>query len=152
MLTQETIRSLNQLTRVCRDGEEFCRVSSARAAGGDLRGLLRERSEEWGRLGDELQALVLLLGGEPATSGTAVARFRRAWLGMRAALMGPTDAALIDQWRRVHGEALRSYAEAMSGYFPERIRRTVGLQTDRIADRLDEIGGLEVRAAHSPGA
>ncbi len=153
MLTQNTIRTLNQLTRVCRDGEEFCRACGTRAASADLRTLLRHRSEEWGRLGDELQALVLLMGGEPATSGTAAACARRGWLAVRAALVGPSDAALIEEWRRIQRHALRRYAEAMSGYVPERIRRTVGLQADRISDRLDEIGSLQAQAAaHFPSS
>ena len=153
MLTQDTICTLNQLTRVCRDGEELCRACGARAVSPGLRTLLRERSAEWGRLGDELQALVLLLGGEPATSGTSAACARRGWLALRAALAGPSDAALIAEWRRAQGQALRRYAEAMSGYIPERIRRTIGSQADRISDRLDEIGSLQAQtAAHSPSA
>ncbi len=153
MLTQETIRTLNQLTRVCRDGEELCRFCGTRAASPELRLLLRHRSEEWSRLGDELQALVLLLGGEPATSGTVAASARRGWLLVRAALVDPTDAALIDEWRRLQWRAVRRYAEAVSGYVPERIRRTIGLQVDRITDRLDEIGYLRIQVlAHSPSS
>lgn len=145
MLMQKTIRTLNQLTRVCRDGEESCRISSRRTASSDLRALLYQRCDEWGRLGDELQALVLSLGGSPVISGTAAARARRGWLVLRSALMGPTDAALIETWRRAQQHALARYAEAVGGYLPERIRRTVSLQADRIADRLDEIGSLQRR-------
>lgn len=144
---QKTIRTLNQLTRVCRDGEESCRVCGARAASSDLRALLCQRGDEWGRLGDELQALVLSLDGSPVTSGTVAARARRAWLVLTAALLGPTDAALIESRRRAHRHALARYAEAVGGYLPERIRRTVSLQADRIADRLDEIEGLQRRTA-----
>jgi uncharacterized protein (TIGR02284 family) len=147
MLMQKTIRTLNQLTRVCRDGEESCRICSRRTASSDLRALLCQRCDEWGRLGDELQALVLSLGGSPVTSGTVAARARRAWLVLSTALVGPTDAALIEAWRRAQRHALAPYTEAVGGYLPERIRRTVSLQADRIADRLDEIDGLQRRGA-----
>ncbi len=81
-------------------------------------------------------------GGEPAISGTVAASARRGWLILRAVLASPSDGALIEEWRRVQRQALRSYIEAVSGYVPERIRRTISLQVDRISDRLDEIGHL----------
>jgi uncharacterized protein (TIGR02284 family) len=142
MRAQETIRVLNRLIEVCRDGEEFCRVCARRRVGSDLRGLLRNRSDEWGRLGDELQALVLLLNGEPAMGGTLLASALRAGLVLRTLLAASAESEVIDAWRRMQVEALERYSEAMSGYLPERIRRTVGLQVDRISDRLQQIGTL----------
>ncbi len=152
MHTQDTIRILNRLTRVCRDGEAFCRVGARRRLAADLRSLLRSRSEEWARLGDELQALVLLLDGDPALSGTAAASVRRGWLFLRTALFGSPEAAVIDAWERMQKEAWRGYAEAVSGYLPERIRRTVSLQADRISDRCDQVGSLRLRPARLTGS
>jgi uncharacterized protein (TIGR02284 family) len=142
MHTHDTVRILNGLIRVCRDGERFCRVCAKRRVSADLRPLLRDRSEEWARLGDELQALVLLLNGEPATSGTVAAAALRAWLALRTMLPGSTDAVVVDVWGEMQREAWERYAEAMSGYLPERIRRTVGLQADRISDRCDQVAAL----------
>jgi uncharacterized protein (TIGR02284 family) len=152
MRTRETIRTLNRLIRVCRDGEDFCRVAGKRAACADLHALLRRRSGEWGRLGDELQALVLLLGGAPATEGTVAARTRQAWLVLRHALLGPADATVIAEWQCIQQRAQVRYAEAIDGYLPERIRRTLSLQADRIVNRTDRIPGpLGEYAVHSPG-
>jgi uncharacterized protein (TIGR02284 family) len=142
MRAQETIGVLNRLIQVCRDGEDLCRVCARRRVGSDLRGLLRNRSDEWGRLGDELQALVLLLNGEPAMGGTLLASALRAGLVLRTLLAASAEPEVIDAWRRMQAEALERYSEAMSGYLPERIRRTVGLQVDRISDRLQQIGTL----------
>jgi uncharacterized protein (TIGR02284 family) len=142
MRAQDTIRILNRLIQVCRDGEALCRVCARRRVSTNLRALLRHRTEEWGRLGDELQALVLLLNGQPAMSGTIAASALRAGLVLRTLLAASAEATVIDAWRRMQGEALEQYSEAMSGYLPERIRRTVGLQVDRIADRLHQIGPL----------
>jgi len=138
MHTQDTIRTLNRLIRVCRDAEEFCRVGAGRARRADLSVLLRTRSEEWGRLGDELQALVLLLDGAPATNGTGAAHARRLWLVLRTALSASADTAIVAAWEDMQHSAWECYAEAISGYLPERIRRTVGLQADRIWDRCGD--------------
>ncbi|MEP7247042.1 MAG: DUF2383 domain-containing protein, partial [Gammaproteobacteria bacterium] len=70
MRTQATIRILNRLIRTCRDGEDVCGACSDATESPGLRSLMRYRSEEWGRQGDELQALVLLLGGKPAISAS----------------------------------------------------------------------------------
>jgi uncharacterized protein (TIGR02284 family) len=153
MRTQETIRTLNRLIQTCRDGEEFCRVCGEAVDGMGLKSLLRYRSEEWGRNGDELQALVLLLGGEPATSGTPGARILRSWITLKAAIFGPGDLSVLENWEQQQQNALDRYEEALGGYLPERIRRTVSLQADRIVDRTDQIGGLRDQyTIHSQGA
>jgi len=145
MQTQHTIITLNRLTRICRDGEDFCRLCAGRLEHTDLRALLRQRREEWGRLGDELQALVLLLGGEPATAGTLAARARRAWTLLRTALFAGSEMLLLEEWHGMQEQALQRYEEAVGGYLPERIRRTISLQADRIADRYEQIGVLRGR-------
>lgn len=142
MHIEETIRTLNRLIRVCRDGEDFCAAGARRAAAADLSAVLRQRSEEWGRLGDELQALVLLLGGEPATSATLAARARHWCLGARLAVLGPADATLVAAWQSLERQAEECYRAAIDGYLPERIRRTVSLQAERVVHRADCIGGL----------
>jgi uncharacterized protein (TIGR02284 family) len=139
MRTQDTIRTLNRLIRACRDGEEFCELCGDAVQSPDLGSILRYRAQEWGRQGDELQALVLLLDGEPATAGGATALVLRTWLLARAVVLGPSDVAVLDHWRRLHERALDAYEDAIGGYLPERIRRTLSLQADRVAERLEHI-------------
>lgn len=153
MHTQDTIRTLNRLIRICRDGERFCRVGMNAAESSGLRTLLQYRSEEWGRHGDELQALVLLLKGEPATSGTPAAGLTCAWTALRAAMLGANDLAVVERWQRLQQRAFDRYEEALSGYLPERIRRTVQLQAERVFERCEQIGALRGQCAiHSHGA
>lgn len=142
MRTQATIRTLNRLIRTCRDGEEICDACSDSTESAGLRSLLRYRSEEWGRQGDELQALVLLLGGTPATTSTARADLKASWMSARAALFGRSDPMAIDTWQHTQHCALSRYEEALNGYLPERIRRTIGLHARRVLDRSEKIGML----------
>lgn len=151
MHIEHTIRTLNRLIQVCRDGEDFCGAGARGAASAELSVVLRHRGEEWGRLGDELQALVLLLGGEPATSATLAARARHWGLGARLAVLGPADATIIAAWQGTERQAEARYLETLEGYLPERIRRTVSLQADRVVGRADRIGDLPGSVAlHSP--
>lgn len=142
MRTQATIRILNRLIRACRDAEDVCGACSDATESPGLRSLLRYRSEEWGRQGDELQALVLLLGGNPAISASAQAHMETVWLAFRTAFLGQEDRVAIEAWERVQARGLDRYETALNGYLPERIRRTVSLHSRRVLDRSQKIGML----------
>jgi uncharacterized protein (TIGR02284 family) len=151
MRAQETIRTLNRLIRSCRGAEAFCRACATTRGASQLRTVLRHRSEEWGRHGDELQALVLMLGGEPATGSHTGADARRIWLGCMALLFGSSEALVIEEWQCEQQRVLSRYEEALRGYFPRRILRTVTVQAARIAQRLAQIESLgHEYAAASP--
>jgi uncharacterized protein (TIGR02284 family) len=132
-----TIATLNKLVRTCRDAEGLCTSWGRTAVSPHLQTRFRTRGEEWGRQGDELQALVLLLGGEPATSATLSAGLQSLWLECRYTLLGRSDAAAVEGCESVQQFALGCYEEALAGYLPERIRHTVSLQARRILDRCD---------------
>ena len=153
MRTQATIRTLNTLICACRDSEELCAVCGDSVESAGLRSLLRYRSEEWGRQGDELQALVLLLGGHPASVSSPYAHLAGTWLTFKTALLGLSDLAAIEVWQQVQRRGMDRYDEALASYLPERIRRTVALQANRILDRSEKIGMLRGEyALHSQGA
>jgi uncharacterized protein (TIGR02284 family) len=153
MHTRDVIRTLNLLIQTCRDGEAFCRVAGECAHNVELRPLFGFRREEWGRQGDELQALVLLLGGDPAMLGTAGAEALRGWMKLKALVFGRDDASLLALWQATQQRALERYEEALSGYLPQRIRRTVSLQADRVMDRADQMANLRDRySIHSQSA
>ena len=139
MRTADTIRTLNNLIRTCRDAESLCGVWGETAESAHLRHRLCHRSEEWGRQGDELQALVLLLGGEPARAATAIAGGQGIWEGVRTMILGRSDSRALDGCEQTQQYALGRYEEALGGYLPERIRRTIGLQARQISARCDRI-------------
>jgi uncharacterized protein (TIGR02284 family) len=144
-----TTRTLNRLIRVCRDGEAVCRAWSDAAQSSDLRDLLRERSEQWARHADELQALVLLFGGSPARAGVG-GRWLSAWIALKTALCGRSDLPVVLDWEHAQRGALRRYQHALSDRLPERVRRTLTLQASRLSahhHRLEDLRGHF--AAHS---
>jgi len=152
MHTRDTIRILNRLIQTCRDGEEFCRAAGESVERVGLRPLFGTRSEEWGRQGDELQALVLLLGGEPATFGTVNSQVSRAWMKLKALVFGRSDLSVLEMWQGSQQRALERYEEALGGYLPQRIRRTVSLQADRVMDRCEQMANFRDRySIHSQG-
>jgi uncharacterized protein (TIGR02284 family) len=154
MRARETIRTLNRLIRACRGAEAFCLACAHTRGGSQLRAVLRRRSEEWGRYGDELQALVLMLGGEPVTGNPGGAWLRRRiLLACKALLLGSSEALVLEEWQREQQRALRRYEEALRGYLARRILRTVSVQSTRIQQRLQQIESLRHEyAVGSPNA
>lgn len=141
MRARETIRTLNRLIVGCRGAEAFCLSCAQMRGASQLRSVLRRRSEEWGRYGDELQALVLMLGGEPVT-GNPGAWLRRIALAGKALLLGSTEALVLEEWQRQQQRISNRYSEALKGYLARRILRTVAAQSSRIQQRLEQIESL----------
>jgi uncharacterized protein (TIGR02284 family) len=152
MRAQETIRTLNRLIRSCRGAEAFCRACASTRGGSQLYTVLRHRGEEWGRHGDELQALVLMLGGEPATGSRTGGWARRLWLASKALLLGSSEVLVLEEWVFVQQRVLTRYEEALRGYFARRILRTVTVQAARISQRLEQIELLRHECAVSSPA
>jgi len=142
MRARETIRTLNRLIIGCRGAEAFCLACAQTRGASQLRSVLRHRSEEWGRYGDELQALVLMLGGEPVTGSPADAWMRRIWLAGKALLLGSTEALVLEEWQREQQRVSNRYTDALKGYLARRILRTVTVQSSRIQQRLEQIESL----------
>ncbi len=141
MPVRNTIRTLNRLIRTCRDGERLCRAYAEAADSPELRLALHGCSQEWAGHGDELQALVFVLNGTPTTRGTLRSLALRTWFASRTMLCGPGDQPALESWRRMQQRAIDSYAQALASPLPERVRRTVSLQAERLAKRSAQLGG-----------
>ena len=146
MRARETIRSLNRLIASCRRAEAFCRGCAQTRGASMLRPVLRHRSDEWGRYGDELQALVLMLGGAPVTGAGSWAWGRALFAG-KALLLGSTEALVLEEWQHEQQRVLNRYEEALKGYLARRILRTVAGQCTRIQQRLQQIESLRLEYA-----
>jgi uncharacterized protein (TIGR02284 family) len=147
MRARETIRTLNRLIVSCRGAEAFCFASAQTRGALQLRSMLRHRGEEWGRYGDELQALVLMLGGEPAIGNPALSWLRRFWFAGKALLLGSSEALVLEEWQREQQRVLNRYEDALRGYLARRILRTVNTQAARIQQRLEQIDCLRHESA-----
>jgi uncharacterized protein (TIGR02284 family) len=146
-----TVRTLNALVRTCRDGEAACRAWSGAALTAGLRELLQERSQDWARQADELQALVLLFDGRPARAGTVGGWVLALWVTAKAVLLGRSDLPIVLDWEYVQRRALRRYQLALSGSLPERVRRTLTLQASRLSahhHRLEDLRGHFAAQSH----
>jgi hypothetical protein len=83
-----------------------------------------------------------MLGGVPATAGTAGAALLSAWVCVKAILLGASDMLALETCQHLQLGALHGYESALSEYLPARVRRTLTLQADRVADRTEVMEAL----------
>ncbi len=142
----DTVDTLNDLIETCRDGEygfaacaEYCQSPS-------LKTLLLKREAECGNAAEELQSLVLKLGGRPETGGTATGALHRGWVAVRGTLSGYTDKSMLEECERGEDVALAAYRKALKHVFPAEVRAIVEGQLQGARRNHDQIKALRNEA------
>src|SRR6185437_8971146 len=125
MHPRNTVHILNGLIHTCRDGEALCRAFSGAASGHDMQERLQQRATQWGKQADELQALVLSLGGRPAQLRTLQSWLVEAAVSVRFALMGHSDLGVVLEWERIQRQSLRRYERALGERLCASVRRAL---------------------------
>lgn len=132
MQRSKTIARLNRLVLLSRECERLCGSLARCAPTGPAAGALWAGAQGWGRLGDELQALVLIAGGAPAAHPGAGAILRGGLWRTQAWVRAPREAELLARWQALQQQAAKCYEAVLATALPERIRRTLTLQLARV--------------------
>ena len=138
----QTVRTLNELITVTRDGERGFRACAARARDPRLRDHLLARAARCARAALELAACVQQLGGEPVRRGSRMGAVHRGWMGLRTALAMRDDAAILAECERGEGHALAMYRNALDDPLPEPVRELVQTQFVGVIENYEEIRQL----------
>jgi uncharacterized protein (TIGR02284 family) len=86
------------------------------------------------------------LGGEPAEAGSITGSLHRGWMGLKAALTGDDDRAILDECERGEESALAAYRAALGVDMPAAVRTSVERQFAEVREAHQHIRGL-ARAA-----
>jgi uncharacterized protein (TIGR02284 family) len=121
----EVISMLNGLIETCRDGEEGFRTAAEGVKSAELRELFQGYSHQRAGFASELQDEVRRLGGDPERSGSIVASLHRGWMGLRAALEGDDDRAIVSECERGETQALETYRTALGTDMPANVRAMI---------------------------
>lgn len=140
---EEVISTLNGLVETCRDGQEGFRAAAEGVRDAEQRGLFRGYSRERASFVGELQDEVRRLGGDPEQTGSLVATLHRGWMGLRAALEGDDDAAVVAECERGEDAALASYRAALGTDMPSGVRAIVERQFAEVKKARDRISNLK---------
>lgn len=148
MLTNsEIIQALNGLIETCLDGQEGFQTAAAGVSDSTIRRILLEYSEVRARFGGELQAHVLQLGGDPETTGSSAAAYRRGWANLKDIVTGKNEGTVLEACVLEEEAAVNAYHAALAGELPVPVLECVRGQCEQIRDALDRIRELSVAAA-----
>jgi uncharacterized protein (TIGR02284 family) len=142
---------LNDLIETCKDGANGFRAAAAAVQHADARTLFTSRVPVIERASEELQAEVRRLGGDPETTGSVAARLHRGWIGLKSAITGQDDAAIITECERGEQLAVRNYEDALRKDLPADVRAIVERQYRGAVQNLERVRALgNVKGAAAP--
>lgn len=142
----EVISMLNNLIETCRDGQEGFRTAAEGVRGAELRELFHTYARQRANFTSELHDEVRRLGGEPEQTGSLVATLHRGWMGLRAALEGADDRAVVSECERGEDVALETYRSALGTDMPASVRAMVERQFAEIKESHNLIANLDRRS------
>lgn len=155
MTNAQTIRTLNELIIVSRDGEKGFQICAAHVRDERLKALFLDRACACAQAVDELQALVRSLGGEPAQEGSAFGTMHRRWVDVRATFSSDDDATIVAECERGEDYALETYRNALDDHLPDFVRRIVLQQFEGVMNNHDQIrtlGSEQLARGYVPAA
>jgi uncharacterized protein (TIGR02284 family) len=139
-----TIDALRELITARRDAEQGLRICIDHVRGGRLRTPILSQLHDCARALQELQSLVLLLGGDPEPPGKEFATCRRRWAQLRAALACNEDGVILDECERGVSRALEVYRNALDDPLPGLVRAVVLRQFEDVMTNHEQI--LDLRS------
>jgi uncharacterized protein (TIGR02284 family) len=138
----QVISTLNNLIQTCRDGEEGFRAAAGGVRSAELREMFDAYSHQRAGFASELQSEVRRMGGEAAEVGSVTGSLHRGWMGLRTALTGEDERAVLDECERGEDAALAAYKAALGVDMPASVRSAVERQFAEVKEAHQRIRGL----------
>jgi uncharacterized protein (TIGR02284 family) len=150
MEKNEVISTLNDLIQTCKDGVEGFRTCAEDIKNTELKAYFNDRAERCTRAAEELQDLVINMGGDPETSSHLSGTLHRRWVDVRSAISGKSDEDVLDECERGEDVAKHYYEAALKKDLPEEVRQVVEDQYRGVQMNHDQVKGMrdQERARH----
>lgn len=139
---KNAISTLNDLIETCKDGANGFRAAAEAVTNADAKALFTSRVPIIERSAQELQAEVRRLGGDAETSGSVSAALHRGWIGLKAAVTGKDEAAILTECERGEELAVTNYEDALKGDLPPETRTIVEAQHRGTVANLENVREL----------
>lgn len=137
MIEKEVVSVLNDLVKNARDSERNFRIWAEQIEAANIQRLFSERARGYAHASQELEALVIQYGGEPASGGTAEGALRRSWVTVKGAIGLHSKLSILELCERGEDCGIARYREALEKNLPADVRSLVEQQAAR-AQKLHE--------------
>jgi uncharacterized protein (TIGR02284 family) len=137
---QDTVvKALNDLIATCYDAEEGYAKAAKGVHDHDLSGRLTSLSGERGKFARRLSAVVLQLGGEPATDAHYGGILHSGWVDLETRIRPKSEHDILEDCRRGDEGTLKHYRHALDQDLPEEARTVVERQRKQIESDLNSL-------------
>jgi uncharacterized protein (TIGR02284 family) len=140
-----TIKTLNRLIEVSRDGEKGFVASAKDVSDPELAAVLRARAQECRDALRDLQELVRMLGGEPRTEGSLTGALHRGWESVKAAAVQNRNHAILVECEKGEDHARNVYSAALKERLSPQVYALVAAQYQGVVKNHDRIKALRDR-------
>lgn len=142
MSNNDTIEVLNDLIETSKDGEAGFRTCAEDVKDTELKSLFSNRARECATAAQELQAVVLGLGGKPEDDTSVGGDLHRRWVDLKALVTGKDEKAILNECERGEDVAKKRYSEALEKELPLNVRELVQRQYAGVVRNHDQIKAL----------
>lgn len=139
----DTIKTLNDLTEILKDGEHGYKTAREDAKAPELASTFARYSEQRREFASELQARVVGLGAKVEKHGSVTGSVHRGWINLKAAISRNEPHAVLEEAERGEDAAVAAYREALDhGDLDEATRAIVNRQYTQVKAAHDHIKQL----------
>ena len=135
----DLVGTLRRLFEACRDGAGGYRTAAGHARDAGLKFLFQAHADQRARFATELQGELRRLGVRDRKTGAITAALHRGWAGVKAAVTGGSDEALLAACERAEVAAKKLFREALLHDLPADVQALVRRQCEAVHEAYDRI-------------
>lgn len=147
---KEIISTINSLIETLKDGQQGFRQAAEAVKNERLKSVLADYSQQRSRFANELQSEAESLGEtKPEESSSAAGAMHRAWIGLKSAVSGGDEHAILAECERGEDSAVAEYKEALDNDLGPSLHEIVSRQYTEVKATHDQIKNLRDTAKTS---
>lgn len=143
MTKEELIDQLNELIRMCKDGETGYANAAKNVKNSELETIFSNYSKQRAKFAHELQAEVERLGGNPADSAHVGSVLHRGWMDVEAAVTGGSGVTMIGACVNGEESVESEYARALDTGISGKSRSIIEGQQQQIQEAHTRLRRLQ---------
>lgn len=125
---KQVIDALNELIECCKDGEFGFKSTAEHVRAHSLKQILLARAEDCRTAAQQLQNVVVRMGGDSSDGGTLAGAAHRGWVAVKGTLAGYSDLKMLEEAERGEDVAVARYRKALDQALPADVRALVQMQ------------------------